>query len=509
MATTRSGPRLGKLLLRLGVIGIVPLALIAVIALLPAPARADSGPGGNLQNPVVLNVQIARPAVVRILQQYDVQLQVPLCGRIVGTYSGTFGASGSGAFISSHGDILTAGHVVSDPLGDVSAFANLISGDLQSKCHQTVTPDQVVSAYVQNPSAFTLTYSNQLNYVYLSTSYVGSYSASSIANVQAYPFKVVGMSSELQNDVAVIHVNLSDTPSIALGNVSAVSPTDQLTEIGYPGNGDLAPINDLQDQTPNNFFADSVNDLTVSAIKTNSSGGTLIQVGGNVEHGDSGGPCVNAQGQEVGVVSFSESETGGTAFLQGVSSAQPYLGSVDLTPGKFETLWRQALTAYASTASGHWHQAVPLLQQLAQSYPQFGAVKPYLTYAQHQEASEQVSGSLSSNQVIQWLNRTVTLGVDLAGLAGLGVLVLFVSLIAGARRRALARRTTLVAVPATVPMVTVPPGGHAGEMPPGGRMQLPGMPASQPWMGSPPPPKMPSYPPQGPQTPPGPQTLGS
>jgi S1-C subfamily serine protease len=516
MASAHTGSRLGRRWSHLLIIGIVGIALLALTIVFAVAALADNGPGGDVQNPVILDVQIARPAVVRIVETYNIQLQLNLCGNQAGTYSGSFGASGSGAFISSHGDILTAGHVVTDPVGDVSAFAPTIAADIQRRCHQSATADDVIGAYLQDPTSFSITYSNQVNSVYLSTAYVGSYSASRISGVQPYPFTLVGMSSELQNDVAVIHVNLSDTPSIPIGDVSTVSPTDTLTEIGFPGNGDLAPLNDLQDQTPNNFFASSVNDLTVSAIKTNSSGGELIQVGGNVEHGDSGGPCLNAQGQVVGVVSFSESDTGGTAFLQAVSSAKPYLSGIDTTPGKFETLWRQALTAYASTAPGHWHQAVPLLQQFAQSYPQFGAVKPYLQYAQQQEASEPVASSQSNNQVIQWLNRTVTLGMDLAGLGGLALLILIVSLIVGARRRAAARRAVLVpvAVPAGVPNGGMSPMAIPSEpVSPQGRMTLPSMPATPPWLT--PPPQgapyspVPQTPPQGspyaaPSPPPGP-----
>ncbi|MBF6591476.1 MAG: trypsin-like peptidase domain-containing protein, partial [Ktedonobacterales bacterium] len=311
---------------RLAVAGVALLALTTLFAL---TAHAASGPGGDLRNPVILNAQIARPAVVRIFVTYDIEIDAPLCGSLVGRYSGQSGGTGSGAFISSHGDILTAGHVVSDPIGDVTSAASLIAADLQKSCRKTLTPDEVVGLYVANPNQFTLKYSNQINSVYLSTAYVGLYSVASISAVTAYPFTVSGISPEDQNDVAIIHINLNDSPTLPLGDSANVSPTDTVTEIGFPGNGDLRSLDDLAGQKPNNFFTDSVNFLTVSAVKTNDNGGALLQVGGNVEHGDSGGPVLNAAGEIVGVVSFSRSETADTHFMQASSSVRPLLGSLD------------------------------------------------------------------------------------------------------------------------------------------------------------------------------------
>jgi len=81
-------------------------------------AYAGEIPGGNISDPVVRKVDIARPAVVRIITTIGGRLTVrfaptpqsatfPLNG---GSYPLTL--SGSGAFVSASGDILTADHVV-------------------------------------------------------------------------------------------------------------------------------------------------------------------------------------------------------------------------------------------------------------------------------------------------------------------------------------------------------------------------------------------------------------
>ena len=95
------------------------LLLAGVAALLPVSARSASAdgrpPGGVLSDSVVRAVDVASPAVVRIVTTVSGKVTLPLCGTFVTLpVSGapyTLGWSGSGAFVSANGDILTAGHI--------------------------------------------------------------------------------------------------------------------------------------------------------------------------------------------------------------------------------------------------------------------------------------------------------------------------------------------------------------------------------------------------------------
>ncbi|MGH2509946.1 MAG: hypothetical protein ACRDHZ_21405, partial [Ktedonobacteraceae bacterium] len=80
-------------------------------------AYASGIPGGNIADPVVRAADIAKPAVVRIITVVVGQLSVTLPNGQSVTFPTTpqngvngypLALSGTGAFISAHGDLLTA-----------------------------------------------------------------------------------------------------------------------------------------------------------------------------------------------------------------------------------------------------------------------------------------------------------------------------------------------------------------------------------------------------------------
>ncbi|HJT55216.1 MAG TPA: trypsin-like serine protease, partial [Ktedonobacteraceae bacterium] len=140
------------------------------------------------------------------------------------------------------------------------------------------------------------------------------------------------------------------------------------------------------------LLTSSINQVFVSSIKTTDTGAPVLQVGGNVEHGDSGGPALNSSGQIVGIVSFGTSGQGSTSFLQASASASTLVqqANVNTTPGPFQKAWSQAFNDYASTTAGHWHKAQQEFQQIANQYPNFKAIAPYLAYTTQQAKTEKI-----------------------------------------------------------------------------------------------------------------------
>ncbi|MBV8822653.1 MAG: trypsin-like peptidase domain-containing protein [Ktedonobacteraceae bacterium] len=279
----------------------------------------------------------------------------------------------------------------------------------------------------------------------MSTAYTGPLSAPDFpslpSQVGAQVDKIEKESAANQKDVAIIHTPFKDTPSVQLGDSSTVHIQDTLTMIGFPGNADL-------NNNPTDLLTFSVVKIDVSSIKTTASGAPVIQVSGNVEHGDSGGPALDNQGNIVGIVSFgianpnSPGSTNGTSFLQASSSASGLVSSLNLdtTAGTFQKLWSQAFTDYSATTPGHWHRAAQELGQLATNYPLFQGVKPYLLYAQAQAKTEPQSSSQTPTQPsrnapsINSTTLTLLLPIALVVLLLLVVFLLLV-LVLGNRRR--------------------------------------------------------------------------
>lgn len=472
----------------------IALTMLTVMLSLifPDHVRASTHPGGNIQNSVILNVDIARPAVVRIF--YGVQNAAVTPHVCAAEHGSTFtesqyalGGVGSGTFISSHGDVLTAFHVVQTIAPGEFEFALLqdptvaqeVLADIQTKCHETLDDTALVTLYQNQPQLFLFDVSHTISKLWLDTSYVGPYPQSShLLALSSFTYTVLAAkptytsSFGLGDDVAIIHVNgLQDTPSVPVGDSNTVSPTDQLTLIGYPGNGD---INHQLGNTSLNFATDflteSINFLTVSAVKTNDLGDPVIQIGGNSEHGDSGGPALNAQGQIVGIDSFGsifdpavpstyQNFPDGTGFLQASSSAQSLLtqAGIDTTPGTFQNLWRQALTDFAATSAGHWHKAVTELSAIQSSYPAFKGADDYLTYAQQQMGNDNGNGT----SLLSGASSTTLVGIGLAALAGIALLVVVIMVIAGRSRAKPQAALVPVAVTAATSQAMPPQQGAA------------------------------------------------
>src|SRR5579883_1128889 len=176
----------------------MPLALSFVLAIIyifgqlnvPQRALASAVPGGNITNPIVRAVDLAKPAVVRIITTIGGRLTVhfPVTNSPAVTFPQdgseyNLDFSGSGAFISAHGDVLTADHVIkpsSDPsldlyLQDMAAqdVADYVNANFTTTSGGPYTKDDALkslnSGYFRSESK----YASPSSEIYLSTDYTG------------------------------------------------------------------------------------------------------------------------------------------------------------------------------------------------------------------------------------------------------------------------------------------------------------------------------------------------
>jgi S1-C subfamily serine protease len=437
------------------------VALAVSLLGMPRAAAVERPPGGNFTNPVVRQVDVAAPAVVRIATTVTGSIAFNLCGKRAALAGQTLGGTGSGAFISAHGDVLTADHVVHIPREDLDqewfASRRLAIGIAQVlnrnpsclELPRPLTVDDILAGYVQAVGLpFVTSYSAPTRRVWMNTTFTGPVSATpsgefltTLFSASSLQATVVGASPFEEDDVAILHVNVSNTLSIQLGDAESVAVQDHLTVIGFPGNADIFHPDGTYDAT--DLLTPSVNDLHVSAIKSGVTNNKQLQVSGNIEHGDSGGPALDDDGHIVGVVSYGGVDLPvGTFFLRTSNDAQQLLraAGIDTQPGPLQNLWAHAFADYADTVPGHWHRAAQELDNLLIQYPSFLGAKPYKDYAD-QAATREVAPAAKSELSLP----DNTLALLIAGGGALLALGLLIVLLIVLRR---SRRAPVTALPA-------------------------------------------------------------
>lgn len=121
------------------------------------------------------------------------------------------------------------------------------------------------------------------------------------ANIHVAPQTQGG---DFQDDLAAITLDAGQSPALSAGKSEALHETDEVYAVGFPlGVQTLTVDGDLPSV--------SVKAARVERLQTDKSGAvTVIQLGGSVTHGNSGGPVVNNRGEVVGVISSGVEGTG-------------------------------------------------------------------------------------------------------------------------------------------------------------------------------------------------------
>jgi S1-C subfamily serine protease len=390
-------------------------------------------------------VQLAAPAVVRIISDISGQVVCKQCGSSGGDIvfplgGGSYGISlsGSGSFISPDGYVLTADHVV-----DIDHNSEIDQSFLQDAMDEYakilgLTAAQAKSDFDQLASYIFVNHQVVRQAAYLSSEYTGTLQNS--AQVTSYAVtRIIANSTPDKQDTAIVKVEAHDMPYLTLAPESTIHVQDSVTSIGFPGDADTgdfsALLNPTQSEvnTVNSLLSPSVNTGQITAEKHWSDGTLAYETTGIGSFGSSGGPIIDDQGRIIGFVDAGTS-TMRVIFAVPSDVIVSYMKQAGISSehGQFMDLWTKAINEYTATGACHWTNAARDLKTIRDQYPQFAAIQPLVVKAE-QKATPGECPPPSNNA-----------GLLIGGTVGLLILIAVGAVIFFVMRR---RPATAMAVP--------------------------------------------------------------
>ena len=331
-------------------------------------ARADSA-GERL-------AMFSKPAVVRIVDGAAGQILFQPPGYQGQTYNVSAISLGSGFFISSNGYIATNAHVVSSTHdGEEKAKQALFWQMVQQIGQQLGKDPRSLNANFINEHS-TLQGFKLFHHVF-------------IPDGSAFPFEIkqygapTGESNDLGKDVAIIKIEVKNTPILKITDSDRVKLQDHVTVIGYPGAADTFNSGLLDSKSA---FEATINDGKISARKTASSGAPILQTSTPATHGNSGGPVLNDSSEVVGLLTFrgdtvNGQEVSGFSFVVPSNTVMEYVKAAGASneEGMTDKLYKEGLEAYWKE---YYSEAIPKFEEVKRLFPQHSEVDRLLQSSQ-------------------------------------------------------------------------------------------------------------------------------
>ena len=243
------------------------------------------------------------------------------------------------------GYIITNGHVVSDAqMKDVAAQAAL-----KDYIRGAVLRGIVIPTYQDRkltpPSG---TVPEMISAVHLEAYYTTPVLSVFLANGAQYAADTKQFGDPINRggkDVAVLKINASNLPTLALGDSNNVHIQERVTVIGYPGAASSSGMSVLSSSSN---LIPTVTNGHVSAVKTMVGQDPVIQSDAVIGHGNSGGPAFNDNNEVIGIATFSSASEVGYNFFVPINTAMEFVNATGTKPqtGLFNQLWSTALDSY-------------------------------------------------------------------------------------------------------------------------------------------------------------------
>lgn len=234
--------------------------------------------------------------------------------------------SGSGFFINPDGYLVTNGHVVNTYvkyIEDKDAYAQKVLSDVIvqriisdfKKANGREPSQQELSAEFgrfMRENEPKIVDHGAINHVLLS-------------NSETLRFEVKKFSPSIPEggkDIAVLKIERENCPVIILGDSSALVLQQPVFVIGFPA---VVDPNRFPMLGRENTLRSSITRGSISALKTDYKGMSVIQHDAATSPGNSGGPAVDIKGRVIGVHSYAATEYDGFKFCVPINSAKEFI----------------------------------------------------------------------------------------------------------------------------------------------------------------------------------------
>ena len=264
-----------------------------------------------------------------------------------------------------------------------------------------------------------------------STTYVAKLLDFNYSNKYSYE-AIVNKNYRRCPDVALLQIvnSFNNTfPQLVLANVENLREGMEIIVAGYPtlveGNEDpRAAISYKTSTKP------TITRGIISSIKEDLSGKTIVQTDASIDHGNSGGPAINADAKVIGIATFAtESQSGNFNFLRETKELKELMSknNIDNKSGIVTVTWREGLDSFRRQ---RFRQALKYFKQVETLNSSHPTINEFI---QHSEAAvirgESLEGLIGlikgeySNILLIVFGTTTLVSFILAGF--LGTLPLF------------------------------------------------------------------------------------
>ena len=353
-------------------------AIVAALVVIHTPAL-----GSPEVSKARLISDLAYPATVLIYCRVDGLVDTPDY-----EIQASIAVIGSGFFVNPNGYIVTNGHVVfavdnNDPLQDsvvryyllYNAFEALVEYFQEQGYALSEEDVQMIYDYVMRHGEVK---SVTLNVWVILGEVKG-------ADIEAKGIKarIVAKSPFIEKDIALLKIDLENTPTLLLGDSSEVKVGDEIYAIGYPG---VVVFHEML--SPETMLVPSLTRGIISAFRRTISDTPALQTDAAVTHGNSGGPALNSEGEVIGVVNMGSVDpnemikVAGFNFLVPSNLVRDFLreNGVENKGGPVDELYLRALALYYAKC---YDSAIREFKRVLELFPYHWYVKKLMADAQN------------------------------------------------------------------------------------------------------------------------------